>query len=152
MILIYVLLKSAINKYGRPVTTDEFLNYAKENFLTCIDYVVQDLVTLEKMGFATKSWSEEHKSFVWQTKSHSIKDIVDNPKFYNDLLCYQEALGKNMGLEDFMTILFDVLSSSEKGYSLEEMKKKIKEKYEMRNRWKWRWQDCWMGCDVWDRD
>jgi hypothetical protein len=150
MILIYALLKLCVNKYGRPVTTAEFLDYAKKHFSTCVDFVLQDLITLEKMSFVTKSWSKEYKSFVWQTQDRSTKEVVENPKLFNYLSRYQEALGKHINPEDFMTIL-DILSDSERGYSFEELRKKIKEKYEMRTRWRWRWQDCWIGCDAWDR-
>jgi len=64
--MIYTFLKNAMKKHGRPVTTAEIEDYARETLPMCADHVVHHIVELERKGIVTKRFDKERKGYVWQ--------------------------------------------------------------------------------------
>ncbi|MEA2090141.1 MAG: hypothetical protein U9O89_05225 [Thermoproteota archaeon] len=137
-LMIYTFLQKAIKKYGRPVTTSEIEDLARETLPMCVDHVSHHLVELERKGIVKKQFNKERKGYVWQpTKEYTIKELMDKfPELYTHSLYFYtvvEALEKKVKMEEAMQILYEISGGSEKRPSLSEIKRRleeIKKKYE----------------------
>lgn len=132
-LMVYTFLKDAIEKHGRPVTTSEVEDYARETLPMCLDHVAHHLVELDRKGLATKRWDEDRKGFVWQiTKDYSLKELIEKfPELYGHSIYYHavaETLGEKIDMEKAMRMLYEISGGSEKRPSVSEIKRKVKEK------------------------
>lgn len=130
-LMVYTFLQNAIKKHGRPVTTTEVEEYARENLPMCVDHVVHHLVQLERKGLVTKGFDKERGGYVWQPKrDYTIQELVDKfPELYKHSLYFYtvaEALGERIDMEEAMKILYEISGGSEKKPTVSEIKKRLK--------------------------
>jgi hypothetical protein len=130
-LMIYTFLQNAIKKHGRPVTTAELEEYARETLPMCADHVVHHTVELERKGIVVKRFDKERKGYVWQpTRDYTIQEIMDRfPELYKHSLYYHtvaEALGERISMEEAMRVLYEISGGAEKKPTISEIKKKLK--------------------------
>ncbi len=130
-LMIYTFLQNAIKKHGRPVTTAEIEDYARETLPMCADHVVHHIVELERKGIVTKRFDKERRGYVWQpTRDYTIQEIMDKfPELYKHSLYFHtvvEAVGERIDMEEAMRILYEISGGSEKRPTISEIKKRLK--------------------------
>ena len=130
-LMVYTFLVKAIEKYGRPVTTSEVQEIAREELPMCVDHVIQHLVELDRKGIIKKRWDDRLKSFVWIIpRKYTIDELIEKfPELYSSSLYYhlvRETLG-NVTMEEAMKILYKISRGSSKRLSLSEIRNRLKE-------------------------
>jgi predicted transcriptional regulator len=130
--MIYTFLQKAIKKRGRPVTTSEIEDLARETLPMCVDHVAHHLVELERKGIVKKNFDIEKKGYVWQPKKeYTIKGLMEEfPELYGHSLYFytvMEALEKKVDMEEAMQILYEISGGSEKRPNLSEIKRRLEE-------------------------
>jgi len=131
--MVYTFLKRAVEKYGRPVTTSEVEDVAREILPMCVDHVVHHLVELHAKGLVEKRWDGERGAFVWSPRMEcTVEELAEKyPELYIDSLYYhavREALGQPVSIEEVMEILYRISGGSSKRLSIAEVKRRLKEK------------------------
>lgn len=129
-LMVYTFLKKAIKTYGRPVTTSEIEDIARETLPMCVDHVSHHLVELERKGIIKKHLDKERKGYVWQpTKKYTIEELMESfPELYKHSLYFYtvaEALEKKVDMEKAMQILYEISGGSEKKPSLSEIRRRL---------------------------
>lgn len=131
-LMIYTFLQKAIKKRGRPVTTSEIEDLARETLPMCADHVSHHLVELERKNIVKKQFNKKRKGYVWQpTKEYTIEELMDVfPELYTHSLYFHtvvEVLEKKVDMEEAMQILYEISGGSEKRPSLSEIKRRLEE-------------------------
>jgi hypothetical protein len=112
-LMVYTFLKNAVEKHGRPVTTSEVENVARETLPMCANHVVHHLVELHAKGLVERRWDSERRSFVWNPAGeYTIEELAEkHPELYTDSIYYhavREALGRSVTMEDVINILYRI--------------------------------------------
>ncbi|RJS85498.1 hypothetical protein CW702_01030 [Candidatus Bathyarchaeota archaeon] len=131
-LMVYMFLKNAIEKYGRPVTTSEVEDVAKNILPMCADHVVHHLVELYSKGIISREWDQEKRTFVWRiVEDRPVEELAEKyPDLYLDSLYYhtvREALGRKVTMNDVIKILYRISKGSARRPTIKEIKSRLEE-------------------------
>ncbi len=129
-LMVYMFLKNALEKYGRPVTTSEVEEIARNTLPMCADHVVHHLVELYSKGLIERGWDDERKTFVWSiVEDRPIEELAEKyPDLYMNSLYYhtvREALGREITMNQVIKILYKISKGSSRRPSITEIKQKL---------------------------
>ena len=118
--MIYKLLVEAVRAYGRPVTTQELINYVLKRIPMCADHVPHHLPVLERRGLVEKRLDRKRRAYVWEPVP-PIRSEVELAKEHPDLLfeslyyytVSQELAGEPISLDVVIELLYVISGGRE---------------------------------------
>jgi len=137
-IMIYRLLKDAIKKFRRPVSTEELVKYVHSVIPMCADHVPEHLPVLERYGLVSKKVDFQRKMVVWQIeKDYSEEKIAEMyPELLLESMYYHavsdELAGKPIPLDYVIELLYEISGGSEKRPAISFVRKALRRIKEMR--------------------
>jgi len=119
--MIYRLLRDAVEKFGRAVTTQELINYTKSVIPMCADHVPHHLPLLHRYGLVEKRLDKEKRAIYWEpTKPYRTEtELAEKyPELLLESLYYhavsEEVTGKPIPLNYVIELLYEISGGSEK--------------------------------------
>ncbi|RLF14016.1 MAG: hypothetical protein DRN06_07740 [Thermoprotei archaeon] len=132
-IMIYYFLCKAMEKHGRPVTTEEIRQVALEMVPMCADHVVEHLPVLERHGLVKKTIDKEKKAVYWSIvpPKRTPKQLAEEfPDLYLESMYYhalsEEISGKPMDMDEAVRLLAKITGRSPQRIPVEEVKRRLK--------------------------
>ena len=131
-LMIYRLLRDAVEKYGRPVTTEELIEYTRSVIPMCADHVAHHLPLLKRYNLVQSRIDREKKAIFWEpTKPYrsEVELAKQYPELMLDSLYYhmvsEQILGRPIPLHYVIEILYEISGGSEQRPTLFYIKKVI---------------------------
>ena len=120
-IMIYRLLRDALERFGRPVTTRELTEHVHVTIPMCTDHVPDHLSVLARYDLVKRKLDKGQKAFVWWIEKpyYSEAELAEKyPGLFLESLYYHvvsdELAGEPIPLDYIIELLYEISGGSEK--------------------------------------